>query len=42
MATLDEETSSIGEESTSLEQEEPQTEPECGPVTSSESEEGTE
>jgi len=42
MATPDEETSSSGEESTSLEKEEPQNEPECGPATSSESEEGNE
>ena len=42
VATPDEETSSSGEESTPLEKGEPQTQPECGPATFSESEEGSE
>jgi len=42
VATFHEEFSSSGEESTPLEKGEPQTEPECGPATSSESEEGNE
>jgi len=42
VATPREDSSSSGEESTPLEKGEPQTEPECGPATSSESEEGNE
>jgi len=42
VATPKEDSSSSGEESTPLEKGEPQTEPECGPATSSESEEGNE
>jgi len=42
VATPDEDSSSSGEESTPLEKGEPQTEPECGPATSSESKEGNE
>jgi len=41
-ATPDEDFSSNGEDSTPLEKGEPQTEPECGPATSSESDEGNE
>jgi len=39
VATPNEDSSSSGEESTPLEKGKPQTEPECGPATSSESEE---
>jgi len=42
VATPDEDSSSSGEESTPLEKGEPQTDPEGGPATSSESEEGNE
>jgi len=42
VATHEEDTSSSGEESTPLEKGEPQIEPECGPATFSESEEGNE
>jgi len=42
VATFQEDFSSSGEESTPLEKGEPQTEPECGPATSSESEKGNE
>jgi len=42
VATPHEDFSSSGEEPTPLEKGEPQTEPECGPPTSSESEEGNE
>jgi len=42
VATFHEDFSSSGEESTPLEKGEPQTEPECGPATSSESEDGNE
>jgi len=42
VAIPDEESGSSGGESTPLEKGEPQTEPECGPTTSSESEEGNE
>jgi len=42
VATSNEDSRSSGEESTPLEKGEPQTEPECGPATSSESEEGSE
>ena len=42
VSTPKEDSSSSGENSTPLEKGEPQTEPECGPATSSESEEGNE